>query len=121
MLDQQKIKDLQLLAVKSIVYACGSLLLYFIEWFLFLRYPRNLQTDVNATPYLLALLVLMELCFIVTRLPFQGMVRRAVEMGGAVVVAAAAAAPQEEAKEEGGESTAVSVALSLDLWGPGLS
>lgn len=94
-LDAQKIKDLRLLAVKSIVYVCASLALYLVAWGLFLLYPRNLQTDVSSTPYLLSLLVLMELCFVVNlRLPCRGGPAAAppevaVEMGASIALKAA--------------------------------
>lgn len=69
-MDPQKVNDLRMLALKATVYCFFSLLLHLVCWGLFLIYPRNLQTDVSCTAYLLALLVLMELCFVVTlRLP----------------------------------------------------
>ncbi len=106
MLDAQKVKDLRLLAIKSIIYVGCSLALCLCTWALFLLYPRNLQADVNATPYILGLLALTELCFVVhprlrlPRRPFRGVSRPWGVASPAAVEMGVVGPPEEEAKQQ---------------------
>ena len=45
-LDAQKIEDLRVLGIKSIVFASGSFALYLYAWFIFISHPYNYQINV---------------------------------------------------------------------------
>lgn len=42
-LDAQRVGDLQTLALKTIVYIAGNILLFIFLWFCFIVYPLNLR------------------------------------------------------------------------------